>query len=325
MVFKKRMFKIIKTKKGLSRLWWGLVFLLLSFLPLFTPDSFKSTIVVTLASGLYCLGVAFLFDYLALIVSGNSFLQKILKKGVGRVRYFLIALLVGFILEFFATYLGGLWVYPFYSLSKYFLVAFLAGGFGWYFLCILISYEAFKSILDKLLPGKRFVTKDYKYEKWFYKILLILGVCGFAVFLFGVVMNAGELERFVLDVSHVKVPYISFWDIMLVFVSSFFVLEFIEYKKHRTSFLKDTLHGYLNPLLAIILCSVILGLYMETQNVPIGVWYYTNWPLQDFTIYHIPVVVYLIGWPAHYIFFLSFYRAFGDRRSSVIFSGDKVA
>src|SRR6185369_13556112 len=138
--------------------------------------------------------------------------------------------------------------------------------------------------------------------------------CGLIGLFWFIIKTIITAHPFYLNVTDPKIPYISFGYIILMFFSLFFILEFIEHKRHRTSLLKDLLHGYLNPLLAIIGSSILLGLYMELQNVPIGLWRYINWPWQNTTISSVPVLVIAIGWPLHYIFFLSLYRAIGDER-----------
>jgi uncharacterized membrane protein (DUF106 family) len=301
----------------------GICLLLASFFPYILPVNFKTGLMLTLLYAFYCLGIALVSDHICEKLTGQSMLNTIVRAGKGRWYYFLIALVGGLVLEGTATYFGGIWHYPFYSLSTYFIITVVLGGFGWYFLCILLSYQAVKDILDKITKGRRFVGGDYSYEQWLYPSLLIMGLIGLGVFLAELWSGTDAFRSFVLSVTNEKTPYISFAQILWLNLWLFFIFEYIEHRRHRTSLLKDTMHGYLNPLLAILIVSVILGLYMEWQNVPIGLWIYKNWPWQHITFGHIPIMVF-VAWPLHYVFFLSLYRALGDRRSREIWSGDAI-
>jgi hypothetical protein len=62
---------------------------------------------------------------------------------------------------------------------------------------------------------------------------------------------------------------------------------------------------------------------MESQNIPVGLWVYTNWPLPGANILGLPLLIFLC-WPLHYIAFLSLFRALSDRESRELWRGDLI-
>jgi len=302
---------------------WGIIFLTASLFPNFFPNRYKTGVILTLFFALYCIGITFICDYITYKIDKVSVLKNILKTNANKLTYFIIGFMGGFILEGIVTYLGGLWVYPFYSIPVYFIITVLLGGFGLYFLSIVLSYTAFKALLDKVRKGRKKVTKPFKSEKIIFTILFILGLIGLIFIFFRVMVNTKLLANFVFNISTEKNPYLDFSSIILSFFSFWFIFEFIAFKRKRNSLLKNIFHDYWNPLFAIVLASIVLSVYMEIQNVPIRLWIYTNWPYQDIKFLGIPFLVYL-AWPLHYIGFLSAYRAFGDEPSREIWTGDDI-
>lgn len=212
-----------------------------------------------------------------------------------------------------------------YSLDNMlcFIITILLRGFGAYFLSIITSYYAMKAILDKITHGKKAVTKRYKYEPALYYCLFTTGIIGLTVTFIRLLVNTNLFLSFSFNISTHKNPYLEFPYLVLTFFSLWFIFEFIQFKKGRNSLIGDTLHRYYNPLVAIIISSIILAIYMEVQNIPLRLWVYSNMPLKEITFLGLPVWVYF-GWPLHYIGFLSLYRALGDEPSSKIWAGDKI-
>lgn len=299
-----------------NRLYTGLVLLLLSLTPSITSAILHRASFLTFYYGCYCAGIALISDYINFRLTGQSLLSEIIHKNKPRTYYFIIGIIGGLVLEGVATYLGGLWYYPFYSTPSYLVIAVLAGGFAWYFLCITLSYEAMKGVVDKFMGGNKQITKPFEYEQKLFNSFAAIGVFGLSIISGKILFENNFFAGFIFNINSQKTPYISFTEIMVIFLCLLLILEFIEFKRKRTSLIKDLLHGYVNPLIAIVLVSGILGMYMEFQNQSISLWIYTNWPWQNVLVGKIPVMVFFIGWPVHYIFFLSLYRAFGDNSST---------
>lgn len=294
----------------------GVFLLLISLTPFFIPNELKRASILTVYYGCYCTGIILISDYINFKITGSSLLSQILHKGKPRTYFFIIGMVSGLMLDAFSTYLGGLWYYPYYSTLTYLSIVIFLGGFAWYFLTIVMSYEAIKDILDKVIPGKKNLAKALPGEYYFYPFLAVIGVAGLSATLGQIFYRVVWASYFIFDINKPKTPYINFREIMFIFLFSWLILEYIEFRRKRTSLIKDMLLGYVNPVLAIVIVCIILGLYMELQNVPIKLWVYTNWPWANFTFFGIPLTVWAVGWPIHYIFYLSLYRALGDSKTT---------
>ncbi|MBI4099783.1 hypothetical protein HY440_02130 [Candidatus Microgenomates bacterium] len=300
----------------------GIILLLFSLEPFFIPDSLKTALFLTLFYASFCFGIILVSDAICQKVTGRSTVRALLAPGRGRWRFFILAVVAGFAFDGAASYFGALWFYPFYSTLFYLIAIVALGGFIGYWLTIVISYDAAKEVLDEVV-GEKDVTRDFRFEKTVYKIFLVLGIAGTAISLHKIGLNTNFLQNFTFNVTTFKPPYLEFSYVLLLTFSLLFVFEFVEYYRHRTSLIKDVIHGYWNPLVAIVLISVVLGIYMEGQNLPIRLWVYVNWPWQEVKIFGLPILV-LVVWPLQYVLFLSFYRAFGDRRSEELWTPTKL-
>ena len=297
----------------------GIISLGISLTPFLLPFEIRDGITLTIFYFYYCLGVILISDSVAYHITGTSLLDTLFKNSRARSGYILIGVLAGFILEIFCMYLGGLWYYPYYSLPFYLTIMTLMGGFAGYWLCLLLAYEAVKVILDKYFGGARRITRSFKYERTLYPLFGLIGTIGLGIVLSHILSVTDLFRDFALIINHDKEPYIGFGYVLLTFISFTFLLEYVEFKRHRTSLLKDIIHGYYIPIISIVIVSLLLSLYMEFQNLPLELWIYTNWPGGEYTFGGLPILVFLT-WPLHYIFFLSFYRAFGDRSSAVVWN-----
>lgn len=192
----------------------------------------------------------------------------------------------------------------------YYVFGYIFLGWAFYFLFLTIAYIAFKVTLDHLLPQKNKVTKYYKFERKSYRALGIIGGW-FAIMVITVgLQNAKWLTTFNIAVNKPEMPFL-YWYWWLIAIGAWILLcEYVEYRKKRSSLLKDTLHGYFTPIIAVFLCGVTLAITNEIQNFPINLWHYANYPWPGMHIYGVPLFV-VLGWPLHIIAFIEFWRAFG--------------
>jgi len=304
-----------------KRLIFGIAFLIISLTPFIFITKTAIGIYLALFHLFYDVGVVLVCDHVIESLSGESLIIVLSRNRKNQLIYFGIGALAGLLLDGFSNYLGGLWFYPFWS-NELYLSLFLL-GFPIYFLTVIFSYQAAKLFLDKITEKKKKVTRCYKYEGALYKILLFLGIVAFLFVYARVLYNTNFFRNFQFSINTIKEPYLEFGYIILMFFSVWFIAEFVEYKRKNNSLIKNTLHGYFNPLLAIIISSIILAIYMEVQNLPLGLWIYSNWPWQEIEFLGLPVMVY-IAWPLHYIGLLSGYRALGNESSQEIFAGDMI-
>ena len=224
-----------------------------------------------------------------------------------------------------AKFLGKLWIYPDWSPTFYALI--FIPGFAAYWLTIAESYLAAKTLLDYAHKGTRSITKSYRFERAFYSVIGILGVL-FAVGAILLLLSdyVGQpLSLFTPEnVYSSAISFrVAFSEILLLFLGTWFIFEWIEFSRKKTSLLKDIVHQYYTPLLAIIIGSFVNSIFMEAQNIPSGLWRYTNWPLEYLAIFGVPIIALLV-WPLHYVTFLSLFRATTDKESNLIWQADRI-
>ena len=300
----------------------GLTLIVVSYTPfVFRTTTFNNF--TSLIIGLsFPLGVMLVANQIVIKLGGFSPISLIRGNPANNRNFTIVLVAFGAILGFIAADLGGLWYFPYWSASTYLLIGFLLGGWAFYFFFLIICYEATKLTLDKLITQKRKVTNYYSYEHRLYFVLFCLGLGMLAVVAKTVLVNTHYFTRFHYVVDQIKPPYISWQYWILTFFGLWFVCEYIDFRKHRSSLLKDTLHGYVNPLLAILVVSFILAITYEVQNQRIWLWRYANYPLAGHEVFNIPVFI-ILTWPLHIAGAVVFWRAFGNGSSSIVFANSK--
>ncbi|MBI2356769.1 hypothetical protein HYV12_01835 [Candidatus Dojkabacteria bacterium] len=304
-----------------SRLWIGVFLLLLSLFPLIFDFTFVKGFLLAIFHIFYDIGIVLVCDSIIEINTGKSFLKSLLSTPRNILLFALASNIGGLLLDSLANYFGGMWYYPHWSSGLY--LALFSVGFTVYFSSILFSYLAIKSCLDRWSEGRELVTKSYSFEKSLYRILFLLGISAIAYVVYRIFYTTSFFRDFVFEISKYKAPYLNIYDMFVAFFGVWFLFEYLSFKKGQNNFIKDLLHGYMNPLYAIIFAATILALYMEIQNLPIGLWIYSNMPLDSLKIVNLPILLF-VGWPLHYIAFLAIYRYFGEPLSNGIWKGDVI-
>lgn len=190
------------------------------------------------------------------------------------------------------------------------------------------SYLATKAIIDLLHKGTKRVTAYFKFEPTLYKALGASGallVLFSAWFIFSDYIAAQGQALITsqdLGMKTVSCKFNFFYGFPL-FLGLWFIFEFIEYTRKKTSLLKDIIHHYPGPLVSILIGSILVAILMESQNAFHGLWIYVNVPLERFQFFGISPFV-LLGWPVHYVAFLSLFRAFTGKQSEEIWRGDRI-
>ena len=172
---------------------------------------------------------------------------------------------------------------------------------------ILMYYSIYRVILTLL--SKKFGTlgvklTSHKKEGMIFKALGVIGIVLFLVPLF--ISTFYAFENPILRGLLFSFTLIGMW----------FILEFIEYSRHERSLLKDIFHGFWNPVLALVIGAVATGFVWEFLNLLKPSWIYKNYPLGEYALFGVPVVI-LLGWILLFVVYLSFYRAVFRGREDV--------
>ncbi|HEX5447737.1 MAG TPA: hypothetical protein VFW90_00855 [Candidatus Saccharimonadales bacterium] len=300
----------------------GLFFILLSYVPLATGWSPAPGVASLIIGAAFPLGGLMIGNYITVKLGGFSLISRIRHSSQNNQSFTLMALAGGAILQFLIGDLAGIWYYPQWSLSTYLLIGFVVGGWVFYFLFLIVCYEAAKLILDKYFLPKKEVTRYFKHEGLIYKLLLCVGVISLCAIAYQAVVNTDWFTKFHFSVGQAHHPYITWYMGALSFVGIVSICEYVEYKRKRSSLVKDTIHGYLNPLIAGIVASLVLAWTYEIQNYGVLLWKYANYPWPDQYVFGVPLFV-VLAWPLHVLGLVVFWRAFGNGSSSVVFANAK--
>lgn len=303
----------------------GISFFLLSFLQFLLPKEWINAFSLLFCYLLSVLGIVLICESITLRLKNKSLLNELFKAPKNLFAFIGVSTLGALLLDGLLKWLGKFWVYPSFNINFY-LAGFIV-GFAIYWLTIVESYLAVKAIVDYLHKGKQIVRKPFSFEAGLYKVL---GVLGLAIIIFTSVLiyidyrnsNLALLDERDLTgiTANYKTNSLYFFSL---FFGLWFLLEFIEYSRKKTSLLKDIIHNYFSPISAILIGSLVLAIVMELENVPVELWIYTNVPLSEIKFIGLPILLF-IGWPLHYILFLSGFRALTNKESDEIWSGDKI-
>ncbi|MEK7560273.1 MAG: hypothetical protein AAB522_03170 [Patescibacteria group bacterium] len=234
----------------------------------------------------------------------------------------MLSIVGGIILEGIAQWLGKLLVYPYFNVYTYFFAFVLGFSLNW--LMIAESYLVIKVTFDYWRRGRKIISNYYWFEPLLYKLLGVVGGVIVPVFAFLMLRDYTSYGGYIFNVSNFISYKTSFLYIVMMFLGTWFVFEYVEYLGKKTSLLKSIFHHYFTPLASILTASFVLAIIMETGNISHGFWVYTNnWPLGNIKVLDLPVMLFLM-WPLHYVVFLSFFRAFAEKEFDEIWKGDLI-
>jgi hypothetical protein len=317
---------ILKKIRNLFRkpsfyLFIAIISFITSYFPLFIPAAERTNYIVVVGGGLLYLATICLAEYVTRKFGGFSQLRKILKNKNTFLTYLLVGFLGGVFLDGIAHWLSRLWVYPFWD-STFYLAVFVI-GFSAYYLSVISSYLIVKTIIDKTRKGKKYITRPKKSLKSVFFILLILSVILISIGISGMLIGFtnGTYPLFG-DNAPVETSVNVFFIIPLFFGIWFFI-ESLGYQMGKNTFIKELIHGYYDSFLAVFFSSMFYLIVMESQNGPIELWKYLNWPLQDVKLFYTPIVA-IIAWPFHYLLIISLYKVISGDQTKNLLEGDQI-
>ncbi|MBW2993632.1 hypothetical protein KY317_03605 [Candidatus Woesearchaeota archaeon] len=237
------------------------------------------------------IGYWLFFDALEFRLSGKSILHMVKQRKKFIFYAILIGALAGAVFDIFGVIISKQWSYPVVINFSEGVRLYLAWGI--FLLMIYSSYRVFYILIKKLIGefGKKLIKKSK--ERIMFKILGILGIL---IIIIPIIINL--LFAFPKDVYVFGASIMGVW----------FVLEYVQYHHSKKTLIKDVVEGNWIPVFAIIIGALVTAIVWESMNLSVKAWTYKNFPFADIKILGIPIVI-IIGWPALYIIFLSFFRA----------------
>lgn len=255
-----------------------------------------------LANFIFSIGYIIFFDFLSYEFSGFSLLHS---NHGGKFHILLIGWAVGLFLEFYFDWIGKYWYYPKADTTFYLLIL---SAFPFYFMYILETYLGSKAMFEHFFV-KRKRRLDFSGLKKFFISIGLIGTIGLSVSTTLILLQLpySTLNGFFSVNRELPVSPSLFWYMTLTSFSLWLLLEFLEYERHETSLLLETIRGKPWPLLSTLIAGWIAGTIYEGFNVPIEIWRYANVPFMNLMLFGIPLAV-LIVWPVQYLAFISMYR-----------------
>ena len=297
----------------------GIFFVLLSYAGFLIPDGYVTGSVALLVAASFYLGFIFVANGIATRLDHESLTRRIFRSVHGKTDFIVFCAVSSLFFQAIGNDFGAFWHFPYWTAGEYWVIGYLLGGWAFYVLFIVTCYEAAKLLLDRARPPLRRVTRYFRHEGRVYNALgligalLLLAVCAEAL------VNTGFLAGFRYDITSAKEAYLGWPYLLAAMLSGIMLAEFVEYRRRRTSLLKDLIHGYWNPLWALLISSLLLGVFNEVQNLNVYLWRYANVPFPDLALLGVPVAV-LLGWFLHFALFVELWRAFGTDASRVLFA-----
>lgn len=301
----------------------GVALLLFSYFPVFLPNEYQTNLPIFISVAISSLGIIVVSEYVTIKFAKYSLVGDLRKSSVSLLRLLLVGLFGGLILDGIMMWLGKLWIYPYWDIGFYALV--FVPGFAFYFFTLVEAYLACKVLIDRLVPGHKFITKRKKVENKIFWALFYLGLIFGVIGTFILALGYAELGAYVFSVN----TFIDLNDLNvllgvgLLFGSAVLILEFILYLSAKQSFVLTLIHGYFNPTLAIILASVVLIIFMEGQNMLLLFWEYKNVLFEDIQLLSLPILG-VIAWPIHYVFLINLFRLILKPEGRHFYAGDRL-
>lgn len=315
-----------------AKMWVGLLLVASSYLQLLVPrwmfvepshffhgyPVVPGTILAVFTS-LLALGVIVFSEGVCQRFAAPSLSHLAMQDGWSLTRVALAAAGSGLIMEFFAQWLGRLWIYPYWTPWFYWLV--LIPGYVFYWTLITESYLAVKAVLDATTrPHGR---SDQRHSGPLSPHLL--GALGVVLVVAVTELYARwYMERggyvFALTAAARDAPPFTY--VLLASAGMWLVAEWGLRRRNTPLLIGSALQGYWTPAAAVLGSSLLLSLAMETQNAANQYWTYTHFPGSDITLFGTALSVFAI-WPLQYIVFLSIPSLFAPALATLFWQPTK--
>ena len=278
------------------------IFVAVAYIPNLAPKRSIDLAGLTIFWAFFSLTQIILCDQAAIVMGHGSLLQYATRNGRAWMRLLCTGALSGLLLDGLAQWLGKLWFYPYWN-EAFYGVTFVI-GFCAYWLATCESYVLIHAILKRIRRERRPPAGLRFYENTLFRTLGLLGIALFTTAILLIAHDYRQAGGYVFEVRRQTPVRIHFSYFLAAFIGLWLILEWIQVARGSLSLLRTIINGRLNPLLALLVSSCIFSLFWETVNSAHHFWVYTNWPLRQWQLMHIPLTV-LLTWPLQYVVFLS--------------------
>lgn len=278
-----------------------IAFLALAYLPNFAPRRSIDSLSLTVFWAFVANTQIILCDQVTLKLGGESLLQEATGSAKAWASFLCVGALSGLLLDGLGQWLGKLWIYPYWNEAIY-AVTFVA-GFCAYWLATVESYTVTLAILRRVRRWKS-VLQPRSYEPVLSRALGIAGIALTVVSVALIVLHYRQVGGYVFEVQRPLPLHAPFGYFLTAFAGVWLMLEWVQSALGYQSLIKALLGGRILPLVSLSIASVAFSLFWEGVNAGCRFWTYTNWPLPEWQLFHVPLAVFLT-WPFQYVVFLS--------------------
>jgi len=261
----------------------GAVFLGISFLIWgfsLNPSLYHPNLFFEIGFWLFLDGVDFMLN-------GDSFLHKF-KRRFGRLSLAIfLGAVIGAVFDLFGVIISKTWQYPVVTNIAKVIELYVAWG-----VCLPMFYSGYRVVKHFIWKSKINLRIKLKNKK---SLLSMLGIAGFILCLLSAILG------FAFNLKGILV-------FALGILGMWFICEYVSFIEKRKNFLIDLVEGNPKPIIIAAIAGILTGIVWEFGNLSALAWKYTNIAFSDIKILGIPIMI-ILGWPALYVLFLSFYRA----------------
>ncbi len=278
------------------------IFIAIAYLCNLAPKRSVDLTGLTIFWAFFSLTEIILCDQVTIALGRESLLQHATRDRCSWTRLLCVGAVSGLLLDGLAQWLGKLWIYPYWNEAFYgstFII-----GFAAYWLAISESYVFVRAILNWIHRERPVRHTPRIHQAALFRAFGVAGIALTATAILRMWKEYRMAGGYVFEIRQRVPVHIHFAYFLMAFIGVWLTLEWIQVARGKLSLLKTIMNGRLMPLLALLISSSVFSIFWETVNAAHHFWVYTNWPLPQWQLAHVPITV-LLTWPLQYVVFLS--------------------
>src|SRR3990167_6552465 len=117
----------------------GCFLVLASYTPFLFQQVDYGLIGSLIVAAAFFLGILMISNFITVRLGGFSLVYRIRGSPKNNRNFILISIIIGLFFSFISADLGGLWYYPHWTTTSYYVIGFLLGGWAFYILALIAS------------------------------------------------------------------------------------------------------------------------------------------------------------------------------------------
>ncbi len=225
---------------------------------------------------------------------------------------FIASFLMNSFSDITGSFFGRLWYYPLFNFNFAYYVLLAPLAYILFGMVLYVFYRFFKKELDYNVKHGRMSNLQASIYKIIINLELFFGSLGIITTLY---YYFNFYQKF--DVRWYQIYLniqnsMNIWVFIILWLSVFFVMEYICFRLNRETLTRDIIRGDFIPLASMILASILCIFFVEFVNAPFQVWVFSHWPMDNLRFLNIPLVAYIV-WPMQYLILIPLIRIFDGK------------